>query len=200
MAKNPANQLIGRLSHFLQAGFYPSQVVGRISEPSTVGADPNLILLDDFQLGWNHQLVDDFCVNIPHIIQVIRAVFPELYPGFLRWRLKFCAKIKLIDYSYWYVGWIEIPCRRLEKTTNLNWFGFAGDWPVSNSYSWDIFPEECLAETNSIFVVQIFCTCTSVDAKLFLGVYWTVVWLKEVWWWWQGSFKSLALWECPVYK
>ena len=51
MAKNPANQLIGRLSHFLQAGFYPSQVVGRISEPSTVGADPNLILLDDFQLG-----------------------------------------------------------------------------------------------------------------------------------------------------
>ena len=51
MAKNLANQLIGSLSRFLQAGFYPSQVVGRISEPSTVGADPNLILPDDFQMG-----------------------------------------------------------------------------------------------------------------------------------------------------
>ncbi len=38
MEKNPANQLIGSVSHFLQGFimFYTSQVVSRISEPSTV--------------------------------------------------------------------------------------------------------------------------------------------------------------------
>ena len=71
-----------------------------------------------------------FVYIFPHYPGHSGRIFSEPYPGFLRWRPKFYAKIKPINYSYWYVGWIEISCRRWEKTyqPHLVWVcrGLAG--------------------------------------------------------------------------